>query len=136
MSDPAPDTAHAGHHGTGFGLALGALGIVFGDLGTSPLYSLRETFGHNDIEVTKATAYGAASIVFWALIIVVSIKYLVLVMRADNHGEGGILALTALVMPRPEGGAAAPSRPAPNGHRRRPSSRSACSAPPCCTATD
>ena len=104
MSEPAPHDAHAGHHGTGFGLALGALGIVFGDLGTSPLYSLRETFGHNDIEVTKATAYGAASIVFWALIIVVSIKYLVLVMRADNRGEGGILALTALVMPRPEGG--------------------------------
>jgi KUP system potassium uptake protein len=93
------DARHGGHGGD-FALALGALGIVFGDLGTSPLYSLRETFGHNDIEVTKATAYGAASIVFWALIIVVSVKYLLLVMRADNRGEGGILALTALVMPR------------------------------------
>jgi KUP system potassium uptake protein len=93
------DDAHGSHVGV-VALALGALGIVFGDLGTSPLYSLRETFGHNDIEVTKTTAYGAASIVFWALIIVVSIKYLVLVMRADNRGEGGILALTALVMPR------------------------------------
>ncbi len=81
------------------GLALGALGVVFGDIGTSPIYAFRETFQHAGLAVDQATAYGAASVVFWALIVIVSIKYLTLVMRADNHGEGGILALTALVMP-------------------------------------
>lgn len=80
-------------------LAFGTLGVVFGDIGTSPLYAFRETFDHAELEVTPDNAYGAASIVFWALVIVISIKYLFLVMRADNHGEGGILALTALVMP-------------------------------------
>ena len=89
-------------HGAGGGkiaLALGALGIVYGDIGTSPIYALREAFEHNDLTVDKANAYGVASIVFWALVVIISIKYLLLVMRADNHGEGGILALTALVMP-------------------------------------
>ena len=82
------------------GLAFGALGIVYGDIGTSPLYAFRESFEHAELEVSQATAYGVASIVLWSLIIVISIKYLLLVMRADNHGEGGILALTALVLPR------------------------------------
>ena len=101
-----PDAHPVDRHGHGgvAALALGALGIVYGDLGTSPLYALRETFHHTDLEVTRTSAYGAASIVFWSLIIVVSIKYLVLVMRADNRGEGGILALTALVMPRHRAG--------------------------------
>ncbi len=80
-------------------LALGALGIVYGDIGTSPLYAVRESFDHAGLAVTVENAYGVASIMFWALIIVISIKYLALVMRADNHGEGGILALTALVGP-------------------------------------
>ena len=83
-------------------LAFGALGIVFGDIGTSPLYAFRETFHHADLEVSQATAFGAASVAFWALIIVICLKYLATVMRADNHGEGGILALTSLVIP-PEG---------------------------------
>ena len=83
-------------------LAFGALGIVFGDIGTSPLYAFRETFHHADLEVTQVTAFGAASVAFWALIIVICLKYLATVMRADNHGEGGILALTSLVIP-PEG---------------------------------
>ncbi len=83
-------------------LAFGALGIVFGDIGTSPLYAFRETFHHTDLQVDKVTTYGAASVAFWALVIVICLKYLATVMRADNHGEGGILALTSLVIP-PEG---------------------------------
>jgi KUP system potassium uptake protein len=85
-------------------LALGALGVVFGDIGTSPLYAFREAFEHQDLPVIESNALGVASIAFWALIVIISIKYLALVMRADNHGEGGILALTALVMPRTSGG--------------------------------
>ncbi len=81
-------------------LALGALGVVFGDIGTSPLYAFKESFEHHHLPVTEDNALGMASLAFWALIIVISIKYLLLVMRADNHGEGGILALTALVIPK------------------------------------
>jgi KUP system potassium uptake protein len=81
-------------------LAFGTLGIVFGDIGTSPLYAFRESFEHSGLPVTPAAAYGIASVVFWSLVVVISAKYLTLVMRADNRGEGGILALTALVMPR------------------------------------
>jgi len=81
-------------------LALGALGVVFGDIGTSPLYAFREAFEQNDLDATTTNALGVASIAFWALVVIISIKYLALVMRADNDGEGGILALTALVMPR------------------------------------
>ena len=84
----------------GVGLALGALGVVFGDIGTSPLYAFREAFEHQDLPVNETTALGVASLAFWALVIIICIKYLALVMRADNHGEGGILALTALVMPK------------------------------------
>ncbi len=86
-------------HGGRVALAVGALGIVYGDIGTSPLYAFRESFEHAELTVSPSTAYGVASVVFWALIIIISIKYLLLVMRADNHGEGGILALTALLMP-------------------------------------
>jgi KUP system potassium uptake protein len=75
---------------------------VFGDIGTSPIYSFREAFDHAELPLDQTTTYGAASVAFWALIIVISLKYLMLVMRADNHGEGGILALTSLVIP-PEG---------------------------------
>ena len=80
------------------GLALGALGVVYGDIGTSPLYALRECF-HIDrgVAVTPANIIGILSLFFWALTIVVTWKYLQYVMRADNHGEGGILALMALV---------------------------------------
>ncbi len=83
-------------------LALGALGVVYGDIGTSPLYALREAFtgkGHQ-MMVDRINVYGVASLAFWSLIIIISIKYLTFVMRADNKGEGGILALTALVMRR------------------------------------
>ena len=87
-------------------LALSALGVVFGDIGTSPLYALRESFsGPHGIAATPANVLGVVSLVFWALIFVISVKYLLFVMRADNRGEGGILALMALV--RPHGGSAA-----------------------------
>jgi KUP system potassium uptake protein len=95
---------HGTGHGQGIGaLALGALGVVFGDIGTSPLYAFREAFEHQHLPVVRTNAMGLASLAFWSLIIIISIKYLSLVMRADNRGEGGILALTALVMPRAGG---------------------------------
>ena len=75
---------------------IGALGVVFGDIGTSPLYAFREAFEHQSLTVNETNALGIASVAFWALIVIISIKYIALVMRADNHGEGGILALTAL----------------------------------------
>lgn len=82
-------------------LALGALGVVYGDIGTSPLYALRESFHHTyGIEPSSENVLGILSLIFWSLIIVISLKYLVFVLRADNQGEGGILALTARVMPR------------------------------------
>ena len=109
-------TAHGGPESAGrgrmLGLTLGSLGIVYGDIGTSPIYAIREALGHgNHVLVTgtegrdghapipfnPTVVFGALSIVFWALIIIISIKYLMFVMRADNHGEGGILALTALL---------------------------------------
>jgi KUP system potassium uptake protein len=82
------------------GLTLAALGIVYGDIGTSPLYSLRETFATRyGISVSEVSVLGSLSLIFWALILVITIKYVVVVMRADNDGEGGILSLTALVAP-------------------------------------
>ncbi|MDQ2970813.1 MAG: KUP/HAK/KT family potassium transporter, partial [Acidobacteriota bacterium] len=85
-------------------LSLGALGIVYGDIGTSPLYALRECFhGPHGIAPTPGNVLGVLSLVFWSLVIVISIKYLVFVMRADNRGEGGILALISLIHPpRPD----------------------------------
>jgi KUP system potassium uptake protein len=81
-------------------LALLALGVVYGDIGTSPLYAMRECFGGaHAVTPTHDHVLGVLSLIFWALIIIVSIKYLVFVLRADNHGEGGILALTALATP-------------------------------------
>ncbi|HEU4917491.1 MAG TPA: potassium transporter Kup [Acidimicrobiia bacterium] len=82
-------------------LSVGALGIVYGDIGTSPLYAFRESFHVAEgLSVTRPTVLGILSLMFWALVLVVSFKYLIFVMRADNHGEGGILALTALLVPR------------------------------------
>ena len=77
-------------------LALGAIGVVFGDIGTSPLYTMKETLGTHGMTPTPAAVLGVLSLVFWALIIVVSLKYVTFVMRADNKGEGGIMALMAL----------------------------------------
>ena len=81
-------------------LSLVALGVVYGDIGTSPLYAIRECFhGPHAVAPTHDHVLGVLSLIFWALVIVISIKYLVFVLRADNHGEGGILALTALATP-------------------------------------
>ena len=82
------------------GLALAALGVVYGDIGTSPLYAFRECFhsGHA-VPVSPANVLGVLSLLIWSLILIVTIKYLVFVMRADNKGEGGILALLALAFP-------------------------------------
>ena len=78
-------------------LILSALGVVYGDIGTSPLYALRECFaGTHPVDVTPANVLGVLSLIVWSLIITVSVKYLLFVMRADNQGEGGILALMAL----------------------------------------
>ena len=79
-------------------LALAALGIVFGDIGTSPLYAIRECFhGEYGIAGTHDNVLGVLSLMFWALMLIVSIKYLTFIVRADNHGEGGVIALTALI---------------------------------------
>jgi KUP system potassium uptake protein len=90
------DATTRGHGGL-VTLALGALGIVYGDIGTSPLYAFREAFEGHDLEVTHDGVLGACSVTFWALVLIISGKYLLLVMRADNKGEGGILALTSLL---------------------------------------
>ncbi|MGH8571495.1 MAG: KUP/HAK/KT family potassium transporter, partial [Gammaproteobacteria bacterium] len=80
-------------------LTLGALGVVFGDIGTSPLYALQTVFEAHDhaVKPTEASVYGVISLVFWAITIIVSVKYVTFIMRADNEGEGGIMALIALV---------------------------------------
>lgn len=81
-------------------LSLSALGIVYGDIGTSPIYALRECFhGSHPFPPTESNILGVLSLIFWALMIIISLKYLIYVMRADNHGEGGILALLALLAP-------------------------------------
>jgi KUP system potassium uptake protein len=80
-------------------LSLAALGVVFGDIGTSPLYAVRECFhGEFSIPVTHANVLGVLSLLIWALILIVTLKYLTFIMRADNEGEGGILALTSLII--------------------------------------
>lgn len=81
-------------------LALAALGVVYGDIGTSPLYAFRESFhGLHAIAPTPRNIFGVLSLICWALVIVITIKYIVFILRADNHGEGGILALMALATP-------------------------------------
>lgn len=79
-------------------LTLAALGVVFGDIGTSPLYTMKEVFsvGHHPVPLNEANMFGILSLIVWALILVVSIKYIAFIMRADNRGEGGIMALLAL----------------------------------------
>ncbi len=80
-------------------LTLGALGVVFGDIGTSPLYALQTVFtaDHHAVHATSGDVYGVISLVFWSITMIVSVKYVSFIMRADNGGEGGIMALTALV---------------------------------------
>ncbi len=79
-------------------LALGAIGVVFGDIGTSPLYALKETFaGHHPLPVVEANILGVLSVMFWTIMLLVTLKYVIIIMRADNRGEGGSMALLALV---------------------------------------
>src|SRR5271156_5228100 len=101
---PAPETTAAGRSGdahstAGFGaLTLGSIGVVYGDIGTSPLYALREAVVAASAggAVTPQAVLGVISLILWALIIVVTLKYVLILLRADNHGEGGTLALMAL----------------------------------------
>ena len=103
----AAETVHYGHghHSDGkLKLAVGAVGVVFGDIGTSPLYAFRETFaGHHSIEADQLHIYGVLSLVFWSMMLVVTFKYVLTIMKADNKGEGGSLALLALISRQSEG---------------------------------
>ena len=95
-STASPDS-HEHSHGSASALFVGALGVVFGDIGTSPLYALRETFMHDSsLAPTPAHVLGVLSTLFWAVTLTVTIKYVTLIMRADNKGEGGVLALATL----------------------------------------
>ena len=103
---PRPDEAGGGGpHGGGRHaragaavLTLGALGVVFGDIGTSPLYALQQVFaGAHSMAPTESRIYGVLSLVFWSVTVIVSIKYVTFIMRADNEGEGGIMALISLI---------------------------------------
>ena len=106
-------------------LAIGAIGVVYGDIGTSPLYAMKEAFaGPLAVPLTKDNVLGLLSLIFWSLNILITYKYLSLMMQADNRGEGGVLALLALLKPGrlpPDAGGS--------------SSGSASSGRPCCTAT-
>ncbi|SIR32162.1 KUP system potassium uptake protein [Aromatoleum tolulyticum] len=95
-----PTDAPDAHQRAGLaGLAVSAIGVVYGDIGTSPLYTLKEVFnGPHAVPVTVENVYGILSLVFWALMLVVSAKYVVFITRADNRGEGGIMALTSLAL--------------------------------------
>ena len=94
------DATHGGKQPMGL-LMLGAIGVVFGDIGTSPLYTMRALFtGRFGVPLTHDNVLGLLSVIFWSLVIVVTLKYATLIMRADNRGEGGVLALTALVSGR------------------------------------
>ncbi|WP_442918742.1 KUP/HAK/KT family potassium transporter, partial [Limnobacter sp.] len=80
-------------------MMLAAIGVVFGDIGTSPLYALKECFDpHHGIAFTPEALFGVISMMIWALILVVTVKYVLFVMRADNKGEGGVLSLMALAL--------------------------------------
>ena len=88
-----------GHSDNSRALMLGALGVVFGDIGTSPLYALRECFAEkHHLDISDGNVLGILSLIFWSQILIISVKYLVIVMRADNSGEGGILALSTLLV--------------------------------------
>jgi KUP system potassium uptake protein len=95
---PPHDAAHGHAQGPLYKLAVGAIGIVFGDIGTSPIYSFRETFaGHHPLTPDQFHIHAVLSMIFWSMMIVVTLKYVMIIMRADNKGEGGSLALLALI---------------------------------------
>src|SRR5919109_4925054 len=102
---PGPyDTYHVEAHPTGkrlLILSLTALGVVYGDIGTSVLYAIKECFGPTyGVPPTRENVYGVLSLIFWTLTLIVSVKYIYFIMRADNRGEGGVLALLALIQQR------------------------------------
>src|SRR6201997_4185853 len=105
VEQSAPEPSHAEttaaetgpQHGTLATMAIGALGVVYGDIGTSPLYTFKTAIEWAGGEATPAVALGILSLVGWTLIITPSVKYVAIVMRADNDGEGGILALMSLI---------------------------------------
>jgi KUP system potassium uptake protein len=95
---PPQDVAHGHAQGPLYKLAIGAIGIVFGDIGTSPIYAFRETFaGHHTLIPDRLHIYGVLSLIFYSMMIIVTLKYVTIIMRADNKGEGGSLALLALI---------------------------------------
>ncbi|GGY94342.1 potassium transporter Kup [Novosphingobium colocasiae] len=99
MSDAStdPQGAHA-HPDSQTALAIGAIGVVFGDIGTSPLYALKESFiGHHPLTVDAPHIFGVLSLIFWTMMLIVTLKYVLVILRADNKGEGGSLALLALI---------------------------------------
>src|SRR5436190_14521268 len=92
------EPVHGHARGPLYKLAIGAIGIVFGDIGTSPIYAFRETFaGHHQLIPDQLHIYGVLSLIFWSMMIIVTLKYVTVIMRADNKGEGGSLALLALI---------------------------------------
>ena len=95
----AASTTAAAEHPVRGALLLGALGIVFGDIGTSPIYAFRESLRAAGDASAEATVFGVLSMVFWAIILIVTVKYVIFVMRADNQGEGGTMALLSLALP-------------------------------------
>ena len=104
MSEPSASSVSSaapvptGHSSRLFPLTLTALGVVYGDIGTSVLYAMRECFfGSHSVPPTHDNVLGVLSLIIWSLLLVVSLKYVALVLRADNQGEGGIMALTALI---------------------------------------
>ena len=98
VSETPADTSHGHAQGPLYKLVVGAIGIVYGDIGTSPIYAFRETFaGHHELKVDQLHIFGVLSLIFWSMMIIVTLKYVTIIMRADNKGEGGSLALLALI---------------------------------------
>ena len=98
VAEAPQDAAHGHAQGPLYKLVVGAIGIVYGDIGTSPIYAFRETFaGHHILIPDRLHIYGVLSLIFWSMMIIVTLKYVTIIMRADNKGEGGSLALLALI---------------------------------------
>lgn len=95
----AASTPAAAEHPVRAALLLGALGVVFGDIGTSPIYAFRELIKAAANVATETTVLGVLSMVFWAVVLIVAVKYVTFVMRADNQGEGGTMSLLSLALP-------------------------------------
>ena len=121
--------ASGGHVLARSALTVGALGVVFGDIGTSPIYTIQTVFNPGDphpVTASTESVYGIVSLIFWSVTVIVTLKYVLLVMRADNDGEGGILALITLI--RRQG--------VPGGRRTKATlARWGFSVPPCSSAT-